>query len=449
MWRLLPLETRRLFRERIGWVVLLVMTLACTIAVIQGRAAMAQLEQGRAAAIAAQADTEQTILKQIAAATSETASILPRRVSLPILAPLPPLADFSAGRSGFEDYSTAARMGLREDGLFKRTRLDNPELLARGHVDLGFIAVVVMPLLLIALGYGVFAADRDSGIAKITLTQSRSPLPLLIARSAPRLVLVLLPLAVAAFLLLLTGPLIEGRSEAAAIWFVLTGLLALFWWSVILLANSFRITAESAALTLVSVWAAFTLILPPLIAAAAQAANPAPSRFEQIATSRAAEILATSDFENDHPELTDAAAERRRQAQRAILIDRDIEAAVAPITLGFEEQRTEQRALANMLAFLSPALVAGDAKAAIAGTDGATWLDFRRAAGAYLKNAKEALGTLLIEERPMTSEAYRDLPRFEWTPPRHKPFAAIIYLLSFTVLIGGFAVWRFRQVQLA
>jgi ABC-2 type transport system permease protein len=162
MLRLLSLETRRLFRERLGWVVLVVMTLACVIAVIQGRTVMAEQQEGRAAFAAGQAEAERTLLRAIASASPATISIIPRRTSLPIVAPIPPLADFSTGRMGFEAYSTMARLGLREDALFKQTRLDNPEMLARGQVDLGFVVAVILPLLLIALGYGVFASDRDT-----------------------------------------------------------------------------------------------------------------------------------------------------------------------------------------------------------------------------------------------------------------------------------------------
>jgi len=448
MLRLLSLETRRLFRERLGWVVLVVMAFACGIAVVHGRAIMTEQRDGRAAFAEGQAEAERTLFRAIASATPATISVLPRRASLPIVAPVPPLADFSTGRTGFEAYSTVARLALREDALFKQTRLDNPEMLARGQVDLGFVVAVILPLLLIALGYGVFAADRDSGIAPTVLSQSPSVLRLLAARSLPRLALVILPVVLAASFLLLTGPSIEGRGGAAATWLLLTMLLALFWWSVILLVNSFRITAESAALALVSIWAVATLILPPLVVAVAQAASPAPSRFGQIAVSRAAEVRAAADFENDHPELTDSAAERRRQAERAVQIDRDVEAALAPINAGFEEQRTRQRTVNSSLSFLSPTLVTADAQMAVAGTDGATWLDFRRAAAAYLGKAKRAMRAILDAGQPLTVEAYRGLPRFGWSPPRQQPIAAILYMFALTLLVGGLAFRRFRRMQL-
>jgi len=445
MLRLLALETRLLFREKIGWLVLLVMAASCAVAVIHGRAIMNEQAEGRAAFAAAGADADRTLFKAIADATPATASTLPRRVSLPVVAPIPVLADFSAGRSGYENYSTIARLGVREEGLFKRTRLDNPEILARGQIDLGFVAIVVLPLLLIALGYGVFAGDRDSGVARLAATQSPSMLRLLIARSVPRLALAAAPIGVAAAFLLLAGPQIDGRAEAASLWLLVILLLALLWWSAILLVNSFRITAESAALLLVSGWVVVTLVLPALLTAAAQAANPPPSRFEQIAVSRAAEIRATADFENDHPELTDATAERRRLAERSVQIDRDVEAALAPINAAFEERRTRQRAVAGSLSFLSPTMVAAEASAAVAGTDGATWLDFRRAAGSYLRTVKEALRRIAASEAPLSAATYTHLPRFAWGPSQELPLLPIVYLLLLTLLMTFISARRLHR----
>ena len=448
MVRLIALEGRRLFRERVGWIVLLVMTIATVTAVVQGRAALHEQERGRAAFLTERAEADKAIAQQIAEATAETAPILPRRATLPILAPVPRLADFSMGRTGFENYATTIRLGLREDSLFNEVRLDNPEILARGGIDLGFVAIAIMPLLLVGLGYGVFTADRDSGVARAALAQGPA-IRLLIARSLPRLAIVFAPLLLAAGWLLLEGPSIEHRLISAVGWLSVALLLGLFWWSLVLLVNSFRLSAESAALLLISVWAVVTLILPPLISAAAQVAYPPPSRLEQIAVSRAAELAATNAFENDHPELTEAAAERRRQAERAVEIDRQAEAAIAPISARFEDRRARQRSIVEMLSFLSPTLVAANAGSALAGTDGGTWLAFRSAASAYLAESKQALRAILLSDRPLTLSRYQALPSFRWQPPVKFPLTALLYLAGLTLVIGAIAHRRFRNIELA
>ncbi|HTU13063.1 MAG TPA: ABC transporter permease subunit [Allosphingosinicella sp.] len=448
MGRLVALETRLLFRERLAWIVLAVAALACVMAVVQGGALLGAQQQGREAFAAESRTAEEGLLKSIAEAEPAAAAVLPRRATLPILAPLPPLADFSAGRVGFEDYATNARFGLREDGMFKRSRLDNPELLSRGGLDLGFVAVVVLPLLLIALGYGIFAADRDSGISRLLLVQQPSPTRLLLARSVPRLAVVLVPLLLSALVLLFAGPSLPGRGAAIGWWLGLTVLLVLFWWAVILLVNSLRVSAESAALSLVALWILFTLVMPAAIGAIAQATNPPPSRFEQIAASRAAELRANSEFENDHPELTDEAAERARTARRAVQIDRDVETALRPLNSRFEEQRLAQQRTVDALSFLSPAAVTASGQAMVAGTDSATWLEFRQAARGYLTLIKSRLAQLILAGQPLTADGYRGLPRFDWRPEPQAPVGPALYLMLLTLLVGGIAFRRFRKLDL-
>jgi ABC-2 type transport system permease protein len=448
MLRLIAIETRLLFRERLAWIVLLVALSACAIGVVQGRALLIHQEESRAAFASESAAANRTLLESIAKADPTAAAVLPRRATMPIAAPLPPLADFTAGRIGYEDYGTAARFGLREDGLFKRTRLDNPELLARGNLDLGFVAVVVLPLLLIALGYGVFAADRDSGIARLLLVQKSTPLRLLMVRSVPRLLIILLPLIAAALVLLAAGPALPGRGAAAGWWLAIAALLSLFWWSVILLVNSLRVSAESAALGLIALWATLTLVLPAAIGAAAQAANPPPSRFAQIAASRMAELRANSAFENDHPELTDEVAERARQAQRAVRIDRDVENATRPLNARFEAQRAAQQRTVTSLSYLSPAAVAAIGQASVSGTDSATWLQFRQSARDYLTTVKASLAVLILAGQPLTVESYHALPRFSWQPAPARPLSPVLYLAVLTLVVGTVALHRFRNATI-
>lgn len=447
MLRLIALETRLLLRERLAWLALLTALAACFLAAAQGLSLIAAQQEGREAFVADQAVSEAEMLTTIREANPDEAAFVPRWITMPVAAPIPPLADFTAGRAKFESYTTVARLGVREDGLFKRARFDNPDLLARGDLDLVFVAVVVLPLLLIALGYGVFATDRDSGVARLALVQQPSALRLLAARTIPRLLLVVCPLLLAAMMLLALGPDLPGRMTAAGWWIALAIMLLLFWWMVILVVNSFRISAESAALTLVSLWVVFTLVLPALVTVGTQAFNPPPSRFEQIATARAAQIEVTAEWENDHPELTDDAAERVRQARRSVEIDRAIEETLAPLAAGFEARRQDQQRMTRAFSFLSPSLVAANGQAAVAGTDGRTWLAFRTATGAYLAEIKTRLGATLVSGVPIDERYWRELPQFEWQMPAHRPVGPFVYLLLFTILAGAVAAYRFRRVE--
>lgn len=252
MGALLRLELRVLARQRISLVLLLLALGFCALAYANGRALLAQQLAGRAASASEQAAATARVTEMIAAkADPATAVLYPFRVQLAVLAPVPPLVDFSAGRASFENYATTVSLRARADSLFKRTQLENPEALARGSFDLGFFAVIVAPLLLIGLGYGLFTADRDSGTARLILAQAGAPLRLLAVRSVPRLALVAVPLVATALLLLATGPALPGRAAAAGWWLAVALALLGFWWAVILLVNSLKVSAETAALMLV------------------------------------------------------------------------------------------------------------------------------------------------------------------------------------------------------
>jgi ABC-2 type transport system permease protein len=434
MLRLVLLETRQLARERFTWVLLLFLVLACALAVANGRALMTAQVEGRAAAV--KGDTSR--LERIEAnlqpdADRAMAVLIPYWVQQQVVSPPPPLADFSAGRAPYEPHATTVTLRSREDTLFERTAVDNPEATARGALDLTFVAVVLAPLALIALGYGLFSADRESGAARLLLAQGGTPTRVLLARSVPRLLLVLTPLALSAAVFLATGPELEGRAAAAAWWLLIALALALFWWAVILLVNALRVGAETAALALVSVWALLTLVLPAAITAAAQIAYPPPSRFEQIATARAAEVASTTAYENDHPDLASEGFEGRLASiRKSLSVGRTVDRAVDPIARRFETQLGGQQEVVRLAAWASPPMVAADAMTATAGTDVGRALAFRQAAADHVTRLKASLGGFIDRGGVMTPAEYQALPNFEWRaePTRPALQAAVLLLLA-------------------
>lgn len=193
--------------------------------------------------------------------------------------------------------------------------------------------------------------------------------------------------------------------------------------------NAFRIGAETAALALVSLWALFTLVLPAAIAAAAQLAYPPPSRFQQIVEARAAEVAATTAWENDHPDLvSEDFAGRLASGRKTLGIARAVERAVAPLDARFEAQLAGQQRLVRTLAWWAPPLAAADAMTAVAGTDVGRALGFRRAAADRLSMLKSRLGRFIDRGAVMTPAEHAALPRFAWTPDPARPTAPISLL---------------------
>jgi ABC-2 type transport system permease protein len=449
MLRLITLESRHLARERFAWVLLLFLSLACALAVANGRVLMEQQLDGRAIAANGDPKAQERIEGSFAPGFDRALAVVaPYWVRAHAVSPPPPLADFSAGRAPFEPHATSVTLRSRVDTLFERTAVDNPEAAARGALDLGFVAVVLVPLALIGLGYGLFAADRESGAARLLLAQGGTPTRVLLARSVPRLLLALAPLIAAAAILLATGPAIDGRAAAAGWWLLIALALAAFWWAVILLVNSLRIGAETAALALVSAWALLTLVLPAAITAAAQLAYPPPSRFEQIATARAAEVSSTTAYENDHPDLASEGFEGRlASVRKSLSIARTVDRAVEPIARRFDAQLAGQQRVVRAFAWASPPMIAADAMTVIAGTDVARSLAFRRAAVDYMGRTKLALGSFIDRGTVMTRAEYQALPRFSWTPSATRPLEQAAVLTVLALILAAIALSRFRHAS--
>ena len=447
---LIAIETRLLLRSRLALLVLALLIAVLALAVANGRALLAEQIAARDAATAEIAEAAARLQAQLAKGVPpEEAVLLPMRVRTPIIAPLPPLVDASAGRASFEPSTASAGLRARADTMFRRTSLENPERLTRGQLDLGFVAVVIAPLMLIALGAGLFTSDRDSGAARLVLAQAGSVGALLVARSLPRLALVALPILVALLFLLLTGPDIPGRVEAALQWAVIALASLAAWWAAVLLVNSLKITAETAALGLVGLWALLTLVMPALIAANAQLIHPAPSRFAEIAAARSAEINASTAWETDHPDLASGEVESRRASvARSVGINSKVEAAVAPVSARFAEALTAQQELASRLAFLSPPLIASDAMAGASGTGLAASQAWRAAAADHLAEVKARLGEVIAGDGNLTASRLAALPEFTPPPASAPPWPALAWLLAVAAGACLAAVRRYRAITL-
>ena len=194
---MIALELRMMLRERAALGLLAVLASALVLACLSGAALMQSQIEGRTAAQIRQSEATEQLRERLADAElpPEEAILTPYRLRQVLIAPPPVLADLSVGRAALDPYATTVTMRTGRDTLFQRSGLDNPELLVRGGIDLAFVVVVLAPLVLIGLLYGLFAADRDSGMARLIVAQAGNPVRLVTARILPRLALVLLMIA--------------------------------------------------------------------------------------------------------------------------------------------------------------------------------------------------------------------------------------------------------------
>lgn len=451
MTRLLRTDWLQLRRDRLVLGVLAIGLLACLLAAISGHAWAERLRSQGAESVA---ESSEALAKaraswaEAGALDPAEAALLPSRLVAPLRLAEPVLPDFSAGRSPLEPVATTARLSTRPDALFTRYQVENPERLARGGLDLSFVAVVLAPLLLIGVGYGLFAADREAGTARLWLAQAGSPLRLLAARSVNRLALAFAPILLAGLGLWLLGPDPGTRAGPIAAWLGIAFLGLLFWWAVILTVNAFPVAAETAALLLVGLWALLVFVLPVAAQAAASVINPPPSRFEQIAVARAAEVRANRSYDDDHPELSSSTLEgRRASVDKGVEVRRAVAEAVAPLRREHEARMDAQASFARRLALLSPPALTADALAAVARTDARFYEAQRAAAAQHLQPLGAALADAALGRRPIDAATFDALPRFQPPPAPRVAWTPVLWVLALTAAFAGWALHRLRRVR--
>ncbi|CAM3859196.1 DUF3526 domain-containing protein [Litorimonas haliclonae] len=449
MITLIKFDALQLLRDRLAIFILGVGFLATLVAVVTGASWNNYLQNDYARVYEASQDYRAEQRKDwVNASNTDRAAavILPLRLVTTVQLAPPLMADFAIGRSAIEPASADVRSRTRPDIMFRRYQIDNPERLRRGALDLSFVVIVIAPLLLIAIGYGIFTSDRERGTARLWVAQAGNPLPLITARSLNRFSIVFVPILIGALIMWALGP--TGRGLDILLWLSVAFIGLLFWWAVILLVNTLPIAAETAAMLLIGIWTTLVFVAPMAIFAASSLINPPPSKFESIAVARAAEISSAKIYDDDHPELSSSALEvRKSSVQKSIDVRAAVADAIAPIQAKQKAHEESQAKFAYRLAYLSPPLLTSDLLAGVSGTDGPSYARRKKSAQAYLPTLSGALSSKVVNDGAIDGSSFDALPVY--TPASHSrpSFVPLAWILFLTLLIGGWATMRLRHTS--
>ncbi len=158
-------EWRLLVRDRsarlvlIGWIALL------GYAGLVGLSAVEALRADQArfietAAQEAAAERERIVAAETGAAPADAYVGFPSILRSPVVMPLPPLAALDLGRLDRANLNLRVSLFSGPQQSAKGRELQSPLLLAAGRFDLGFVAVVLLPLALLALLFAQPGDDR-------------------------------------------------------------------------------------------------------------------------------------------------------------------------------------------------------------------------------------------------------------------------------------------------
>lgn len=456
MSTLIALEIRRLLRDRATWALLIVFAGLAAYATHAG----ARWAAGRTDAVAhvvAEADETMAVRRQsyvdLVAKGEKPNFGLIYATALPFRAGLPtaPLAALSAGQA--EGYPAAAAISPFVDpwGIFARntTGLESPAVLAAGRLDLAFVIVVLLPLLLIAGIYDLWAADVESGRGRIQLAQPVQPATLILGRAAIRGgVLLLATTAIATLVLAMVS---GGADRAGLVAFAVTVLAyGSFWIALVALINLFVRSATTAALACGTAWLAIVVLVPAGLAAATDLAAPAPSIRAYTNAVRAAGL----EVRAAHADASRAAATAESgRAYPASLWHsrREIgvrDARLAPLHQEHAAAWARRRAVGDALRLASPAVLAQDAFDRIAGTDATRAVAFQMQARAFAGDVRRLAFAWMDADRLLTLADYdRGLPRFRFAEPARATalILDVAALVLFSAALLALAAIRLRR----
>ncbi|MDY0960736.1 DUF3526 domain-containing protein [Massilia sp. CFBP9026] len=336
--------------------------------------------------------------------------------AMSLRATLPPgeLALLTVGQA--EGYPMAATIFpfSASNTIFDRhtAGMENPAVLAAGRFDLAFAIVWLLPLLVLAGSFDLFAFERERGMAPWLLSQPIAPAHLLAAKTAARALLLALPLAV------IVMATLAFASEAGPAALLQAGglvlLYAQFWLVLALLVNLVARNAAQAALGCLAAWLGLVVLLPALALGVADLAAPPVSEAERANALRAKAMQARAELRSavvpdrvPAPNIPDSLRRRALEVERG---ERLIREALQP----YRAQQAQRLAWLDGLRVVSPAIALQDALERLAGSDAGRALRFQDQTHGFLLEVRQIVQRHLDQDRLLTVADYdRGLPRFQ------------------------------------
>lgn len=449
-WGGLRWEVRIMLRERLLPIIFATLAIAALLATLNGHALTRQWSTvgDRFAAGAAEANAK--LAGSLMADTRPPVEAGAVRASY--IRPVPPLLGLAAGRAMLDPIAVTVAPTDQLYRLFRDYQTDNPWTLAIGRFDWAFLLAVVLPLLIIALGYDVLARDRDLGIDRQLALGGGGRGRLLVTRILARAT----PLALAILVLTILGFVVTRPSGAGGL--RLLAVLALaaggmsFWWGLIALVNLRPWSAVRSAAVLLGLWAVLAFVIPSLVDAAAQAIAPPPSRIALTAEARTAEIAAQTNVDAlvdrhlaRHPELPANPGAAARVGDGRFAVSLEIDRAVAPALDRFDAALARQHDVAGVLQFLSPIGAEQGLMTEIAGTGYATRALFQSAANRHYAGWRDAVAALQFSTRKVTPADVAALPRFAAARLPAIPLVALAIFLAIALAPAAVAIALARR----
>ncbi|MCX7898602.1 MAG: DUF3526 domain-containing protein, partial [Methylocystis sp.] len=372
------------------------------------------------------------------------------------LAPAP-LALVAVGQSDLFPAAIRVTTDSKDHFLFA-DEIDNPANLMSGATDLAFVTIFVFPLVMLALCFNLLANEREQGTLALTLACAKQPVQTLWGKLATRVMTLIVVM-----LLAVTGGVALFAGAAALATLAFGALLALivvyglFWAALAAAVDSLGRSSAFNALTLIGAFVLVTMIAPAAINSLAAFVHPAPSRMDMVLAARAATTdadkardAALARYAAEHGDdksMTRGGAKER--TLRRLATQEAAFARVEDVIAAHDGELERQRALADGLAPLSPALLVWSGLADIAGSGERRYRDYLTRLAAFHAEWRDFFLSRARAEASLTLADYEALPRFSEPPDVQSIDLAdsFAWIALPTLLFGFFAQYGFRRCK--
>jgi ABC-2 type transport system permease protein len=337
--------------------------------------------------------------------------------------------------------------GRNSDALF------NPLLRELGLPDFATVLVLLLPLTLIGLSYGLVQEDRERGSWRLVCAQMAKPWRLVFAALAIRWLAVIL---LAGFASVLAFGLDSGSDVSSLInWLAILTSFSLAWLALIALMILLPISSAAAGLAMLGIWLITTFAIPAGLSWAANLQQPMPSRLTAIVAGRSIDAEVNKqrdtlllDWYQQHPNIKVPSDWSTVPRQVMGLPANQIQdQKVRPLQRQFYAVRQTQFEFMQRYGFLSPALSVVLSADQLAGIDAPRYAGFIDLVNQFEDQWREYFVPHLMAGDKLSPADYQAMPSFN---PQSLTATAnglsLIKLLTVALLGFGLVVCLRKQL---
>ncbi|MCC3861407.1 DUF3526 domain-containing protein [Pseudemcibacter aquimaris] len=358
------------------------------------------------------------------------------------------LGDFAIGQSDFLPFTGEVALRQANIKLFSKYEFDDPVSLALGAFDLSKAVIFILPLLLIVLCFDVLSSERDSNRLGLTMAQGINLRSFFWRRVFVRGSIVLgLTIVVSTLMFIIqTNEFTSGRLSMFFIWLTGVILYAFFWMGIISFIASKNKNGETNVISLLILWAGFTLIIPAAATSVTETIYPTPSRLAYMAEAREMENEAgqeIADIANkyllDHPELSISdESEMPAFLRTGFIVTKTTDEAISPILEEFETTALERENTLGLLRYLSPAITTHILFNDAAGTSSKRHNDYQKAVRDFKNQYAERVGPLIMSNQRLSMDEFNNIAEFHFDDQKAgQVFSNNLVALLFLALLSG------------